>query len=282
MRTPKKQRVGFALGGGGVHGAAEVGMLEALAEAGIAPSVIVGTSVGAINGAVIAAHADGQGVERLRGLWRELGASGVLGEGLVGRLSTLVRTRTHLHSLDPLRAVLERNLPDTFAQLRVPFQCVAASIERAGPRWFSEGPLVPAILASCAVPGLFPPVELGGEHHMDGGLVDSIPVGRALELGATELYVLQVGRIETPLAKPRNALEVALAAFEIGRRHRFVEEIESVPANITVHVLPAAAEGLAFNDLRQLRYRDGRRIGAAIERARDATRDYLAEGRSGG
>lgn len=278
MGIPRKQaRVGFALGGGGVHGAAEVGMLQALTEAGIAPDLVVGTSIGAVNGAVIAAYPGQAGVERLTRLWDDLAASQILDGAVIGRLSTLLRTRTHMHSLAPLQALLERNLPGTFAELELPFQCVAASVERAGPRWFSEGPLVPAILASCAVPGLFPPVEIDGEHHMDGGLVHSIPVGRALELGATEVYVLHVGRIEHPLRNPRNPVEVALAAFEIGRRHRFVEEIGRLPESVTAHVLPADAEGLAFNDLRQLRYRDGRRIGTAIERARTATASYLAE-----
>ena len=89
-----------------------------------------------------------------------------------------------------------------FADLKLPFHCVAASIETASARWFSSGPVVPAVLASCAVPGLLPPVEIDGEHYFDGGLVDSIPVGRAVALGASTVYVLQVGRIESPLAVP--------------------------------------------------------------------------------
>jgi NTE family protein len=277
-----RARVGFALGGGGVHGAAEVGMLKALDEAGIVPELVVGTSIGAVNGAVIAANPGPTGVARLTRLWDELEGSGILSGALIGRLSTLLRTRTHLHSLGPLQALLERNLPGTFAELELPFQCVAASVERAGARWFSDGPLVSAILASCAVPGLFPPVELGGEHYVDGGLVHSIPVGRAVELGATEIFVLHVGRIENPLRKPRNPLEVALAAFEIGRRHRFVEELERLPESVRAHVLPADAEGLSFNDLRQFRYWDARRIDTVIERARTATGRYLAEAVNGG
>src|SRR5436853_478438 len=87
------------------------------------------------------------------------------------------------------------------------------------------GVLVPAVLASCAVPGLLPPVEVDGEHYFDGGLVHSIPVGRAIELGARTVYVLQVGRIERPLAPPRRLWEVGLVAFEIARRHRFHEEM---------------------------------------------------------
>ncbi|MEO8091631.1 MAG: patatin-like phospholipase family protein [bacterium] len=271
------QRVGFVLGGGGLHGAAEVGMLAALDEAGIEPDLLVGTSVGAINGALIAAHPAGSGVTRLTGLWESLGTVEVFSGSAIGRLVTLARTRTHLHSQDALEAVLERNLPPTFEDLRLPFQCVAASVERATARWFGKGDLVPAILASCAVPGLFPPVEIDGEHHMDGGLVHSIPVGRAIDLGATEVFVLHVGRIETPLTKPRHAVDVAFASFEIARRHRFFEEIERFKESAAIHVLPAAAEGLGFNDLTQFRYRDARRIATSIEQARAATARYLAE-----
>lgn len=277
-QTPKPGRIGFALGGGGVHGAAEVGMLQALDGAGVHPDLIVGTSIGAINGAIIAAHPGSEGVEHLTRFWTALEESDVLSAGMFGWVSTFVRSWTHLQSLNPLRELLESHLPASFDALETPFQCVAASVERAGPQWFSEGPLVPAILASCAVPGLFPPIQIDGEHYMDGGLVHSIPVGRALELGASEVFVIHVGRIETPLRKPRNPLEVALAAFEIGRRHRFVEEIENVPEGVAVHVLPAEADGLGFNELRQFAaIRDPERIRRAVGKARDATARYLAE-----
>ena len=102
---------------------------------------------------------------------------------------------------------------------------MAANIEGATARWFSSGPVVPAVMASCAVPGLLPPVEIDGKHYFDGGLVDSIPVGRAVALGASVVYVLQVGRIESPLAVPRRPWEVGVVAFEIARRHRFHEEM---------------------------------------------------------
>src|ERR1017187_1776086 len=100
-------------------------------------------------------------------------------------------------------------------------------VGRAG--WWSSGPLVPAVLASCAVPGLLPPVEVDGEHYFDGGLVHSIPVGRAVALGASVVYVLHVGRIERPLEVPRRPWEVGLVAFEIARRHRFHEEMSALP-----------------------------------------------------
>ena len=109
----------------------------------------------------------------------------------------------------------------------MPFQCVAACIEDASGVWFSQGDLTDPVVASCSVPGLFPAVRIGDRHFLDGGLVHSIPVGRALALGATRIFVLQVGRVEQPLKPPTKPWEVATVAFEIGRRHRFVHEMES-------------------------------------------------------
>jgi len=265
----------FVLGGGGVLGAHEVGMLRALAEAGIRPDLVVGTSVGAINGAFVAADPPGA-VARLGQLWQGEALRGAFSETVWGRAVRLARSGTHLHSIEPLRQLLDSMLPGAdFADLELPFHCVAASIERASARWFSSGPIVPAVLASCAVPGLLPPVAVGGEHYFDGGLVDSIPVGRAIALGARTVYVLHVGRIERPLTVPRRPWEVGLVAFEIARRHRFHEEMAALPGDVRVHVLPAGGDRRP-PDLSQLRYRDKTRVGASIERAYAAAASYLA------
>ena len=149
----------------------------------------------------------------------------------------------------------------------------ASSTPRA--RWFTSGPIVPAVLASCAVPGLLPPVEVDGEHYFDGGLVDSIPVGRAVALGASTVYVLHVGRIESPLTVPRRPWEVGLVAFEIARRHRFHEEM-SAAARRPVHVLPTGGDRRP-PDLRQFRYRGKNQVRNSIERAYAASARYLAQ-----
>jgi NTE family protein len=265
----------FVLGGGGVLGAYEVGMLRALTEAGVRPDLVVGTSVGAVNGAVVAAD-PAAATARLAAMWQGDELRQAFSENLWGRAVRLARSGTHLHSIEPLRRMLADALPgDNFEDLQVPFHCVAASIEHASAAWFSSGPVVPAVLASCAVPGLLPPVEFNGEHYFDGGLVHSIPVGRAVALGARTVYVLHVGRIERPPTVPRRPWEVGLVAFEIARQHRFHEEMAALPADVRVHVLPAGATG-SQADLAQFRYRDRTRVAGSIERAYAASASYLA------
>ena len=266
----------FVLGGGGLLGAHEVGMLRALADAGVRPDLVVGTSIGALNGVLVAADPAGA-ADRLARMWQgeELRA-GVQREAVAGgRRGWCVRGRTCTR-WSRLGRVLAGVLPGSeFSDLELPFQCVAANIEGATARWFSSGPVVPAVMASCAVPGLLPPVEIDGKHYFDGGLVDSIPVGRAVALGASTVYVLQVGRIESALAVPRRPWEVGLVAFEIARRHRFHEEMSSLPESVRVHVLPTGGDRLPPGRA-QFRYRDRSKVGLSIERAYAASASYLA------
>jgi len=104
-------------------------------------------------------------------------------------------------------------------------------------------------------------------------LVDSLPVGRAVALGATEVYVLHVGRIERPLTVPRWPWEVGLVAFEIARRHQFTAQMADLPGQVSVHVLPTGEDS---TPLASLRYRDARVVRPRIETARAATGAYLA------
>jgi NTE family protein len=272
--------VAFVLGGGGGPlGAHEVGMLHALLERAIVPDLVLGTSVGAINGAAIAGDPSPHGVQRLADLWADIGRRGVFGGSLVRRAATLARTRTHLHGNEALRARLAAAFGDArIEDLAVAFQCVAASIERASEHWFADGPLVDAVLASAAVPGILPPVMIGAEHFIDGGIVNSIPVSRAVTLGARRIFVLHVGRLDRPLEPPRWPWEVGLVAFEVARRHRFLGDLAALPDDVDVHVLPTGQQDPPrYTDISQFRYRDTSQIRARIARAHDASARYLAD-----
>ncbi len=268
-------RTAFVLGGGGQLGAHEVGQLQAVLERGIRPDLIVGTSIGALNGAMVAADPSLGAVDRLTDLWSSIDRAGVFDSSLTARVRTLATSKTHVYENHTLRRLLAETLPvDRIEDLTVSFQCVAASIERASAHYFADGPLIDAVLASAAVPGLLPPVEIGGEHFLDGGLVASIPLDRAVALGATTVYVFQVGRVEAPLSVPRWPWEVAMVAFEISRRHRFAETLATLSPEIEVHLLPAG-ETPSFNDLRQYRSDTASANRDRIERAHHRTSDYL-------
>jgi NTE family protein len=269
-------RHAFVLGGGGLLGAAEAGMARALLEAGVAPDLLCGTSVGAINGAALAADPTPGGARRLLDMWDVLANEGALDGSVVRRVAEVVRRRTSLHGNGQLRRMLRERLPaQTFEELAVPFECVAASIEQARECWFSTGDLIEPVLASCALPGVFPPVRIGDEHFFDGGLVNSIPLDRAVQRGADTIWVLHVGRLEEELAPPRFLWEVGFTAFEISRRHRFHSDLDRVGAGVTVHVLPSGLPQRPAATWSNLRYRDTRRIARRAELAYDATREYL-------
>lgn len=271
----------FVLGGGGVLGAYEVGMLRALTERGITPDVVLGTSVGAINGALFAGDPTPTGVERLTELWSETDLAELSVGTVFRRVSTLARTGTHLQSLSDVRRRLTEVLPaERMEDLPIRFQCVAASIERAAEHWFEVGPLADVVLASCSVPGILPPVKIGDEHFIDGGIVNSIPVSRGVALGAGRIYVLQVGRLEQPLKPARWPWEVGLVAFEVARRHRFAHDLSSLPEQVELHVLPTGGSAApAYNDISgQLRVRRvARSARRQIDSAYEASRRYLDE-----
>ena len=253
-------------------------MLRALFEVGVHPDLLLGTTVGALNAALVAAHGPGpEVVTRLEELWAGVAAGKeVYADGPVRQVSRAVRTGTHVHDSAGLRRRLRHELGDrTFEDLVVPFQCCAASIERAAEHWFTTGRVVDAVVASAAVPGLLEPAVVDGEHYLDGGIVNSVPVGRAVACGAERVFVLQVGRIERPLRPPRRPWEVARVSFEIARRHRFHFEMANLPDGVVAHVLPTG--GGSAKDDSLLAYRSFAKVHDRIDTAYAAARDYLAE-----
>ncbi|HEU4895093.1 MAG TPA: patatin-like phospholipase family protein [Acidimicrobiia bacterium] len=266
----------FVLGGGGRWGAVEVGMARALHEAGVIPDLILGTSIGAFNGAVIADYPGREGVDRLVGFWEEVTGADLFQTGFFDRAIRVATLKPAIHETDELRQLFEHAIhPDTrIEDLHTRFQCVAASIEEVADHWFDSGPLVDAVLASSAVPALFPPMEIDGEHFYDGGLVDSVPLGRAVALGADVVYVLQVGRIESPLRPPERLYEAALISFEIARRHRFTTTMRDLPEGVEVHLLPTGSP-VAWDDRRQLKWKDTGGIEERMTGAYRASADYL-------
>jgi NTE family protein len=265
-----KQPVGFVISGGGNLGALQIGMMRALLEHDIRPDLIVGCSVGAINGAALAEDPTLAGALRLERLWRALDGKELMPAGWLPNTVAIARRGEAIHENHGLRRHLEQSLSArTFEELAVPFQCVATDLVGVREVWFRSGPLIEPILASAALPAVYPAVEIDGVRYLDGGIVDDVPMSRAVELGARTLYVLQVGLFSRPRPEPKRPLDVAVQAYWIARHHRFKRELAAMPPDIELHLLPTGQTP-------SMRYNDFTRTSELISLAYEASSAYLA------
>jgi NTE family protein len=262
--------VAFVLSGGGNLGALQIGMMRALLEHDVRPGLIVGCSVGAINGAGLAEDPTLAGALRLERLWRALDGKELMPAGWLPNPVAIARRGEAIHENHGLRRHLEQTLTArTFEELAVPFQCVATDVVGVREVWFRSGPLIEPILASAALPAVYPAVEIEGVRYLDGGIVDDVPMSRAVELGARTLYVLQVGLFSRPRPEPKRPLDVAVQAYWIARHHRFKRELAAMPSDIELHLLPTGQTPL-------MRYNDFTRTSELISLAYEASSAYLA------
>lgn len=231
--------VGFVLGGGGSLGAIQVGMLQALAEQRITPDLVVGTSVGSINGAVVAFDPVGA-ASRLVHSWSRIDGGAVFPGGLFNQIRTLQRTKTHLFGNDGLQKLIVDFLgPDlSFDHLALPFAAVAVDVETAEPYVMTKGPLAPAVVASSAIPGVYPPINHDGRVLYDGGLVANVPLRQAVALGARSLVVLDCNFPGRMPSVPETVADVMMFAALVTMRGQAALEAPVVAETVPVIYLP--------------------------------------------
>jgi NTE family protein len=235
-------RTAFVLSGGGNQAVSQVGMLRALLERDVRPDVIVGCSAGAWNGSVLAADPTLEAVDRLEEMWQQLRGDLIFPGGRLARAWSLLTRDDHLFPDDGLRAVIALGrTPASFEDLAVPLRVVAADLDTGEEVVFACGRLHPALLASAALPGLFPPVRFDGRVLVDGAVVDTVPLSHALAGPVDRVYVLNVSS-ELMRRTTRSPLDVLVKAFAISRKQRFELELRSVPESVEVVVLPAPAD----------------------------------------
>src|SRR5690348_4033494 len=235
----ERGKCAFVLSGGGSLGAVQVGMLRALIQNGICPDFLIGTSVGAVNAAWIAANPDHEGVLQLADIWMGLRRHDVFPLSPITGARGLLGQTNHFISSDNLRSLLERHIP--FKRLEdatVPLHLVATELKSGRAAILTSGPAVPALLASCAIPGVFPPVTIGRRDYVDGGVANHSPVTVAIELGARTIYVLPVG-YPWLNREPTNALGMALHALARIVEQKLDTEVAANRGVADIHVLPA-------------------------------------------
>jgi NTE family protein len=231
-------RTAFVLSGGGNQGVAQVGMLRAVLERGIIPDVVIGTSAGALNGAAVAYSPNLTGVAQLDAVWTSLTAAEIFPGTRLSRAWNVVRRETYLFEATGLDAVVDRATPArSFADLVVPLRVIATDLDTGEEVVFARGPLKPALLASAALPGVFPIVEHDGRRLVDGGVVDSVPLWHALTGPVDRVFVFNVSAGAGD-REERSALDVVMTSFMHSRSQRFELEMRNVPPSVHVIVLP--------------------------------------------
>jgi NTE family protein len=216
----------FVLSAGGARGAAQVGMLRALLGAGVVPHAFVGCSVGALNAAFLACEATAARVEVLADSWTRMRTSDIFGGNVLTKLGHVLRRRPYLYSNDGLaRLIRDWAGVDRIEELPTPLRVVTTALGTGRAVYHDVGCLRDVLLASTALPALFPPVELvdpvAGTQatHIDGAVADIVPTAGAVGLGATHVYVLDA-TIPPPTSPPRSPLDVLVASLGIATRIR--------------------------------------------------------------
>ena len=268
MSGEAENRTALVLAGGGSFGAVQVGMLRALVAFGITPDLVVGSSVGAINGAYYAGAPTAQGVTQLEMIWRGLRRREIFPFGWRSLLALL----THRNFVvDPggLRRVIEERLPyRNLEQAAIPLHVVATDLLGGGSVRLSGGPAVEAVLASCAIPAAFPPVHIGERYLIDGAVASNTPISVAVELGARRVVVLPTGFACALEAPPQDAIGCALHAITLLVAHQLVMEIERHREQVEIITVPPLCP-LTVSPY------DFSHAGELIQRAADQTSRWL-------
>jgi NTE family protein len=224
-------RVAFVLSGGASLGAVQVGMLRALYQRGVVPDLIVGTSVGTINGAFIASRPPTpETADRLGDIWRAVRRGQIFPLRPFGGLLGFVGSRDHLVPQSGLRELVAAHVEhQRLEQMPIPFQVVAVDVITGEELLLSRGPTLEAVLASAAIPALLPPVAWEDRGLMDGGVANNTPISHAVRLGAREIYVLPTGHACALERAPGSALGMALHALSLLAHSRLIADIELHP-----------------------------------------------------
>ena len=265
--------IAFVLSGGGSLGAVQVGMLEALAEYDVHPDVLVGTSAGALNAAWVAAHGMSRSsLDGLASIWTGLRRTDIFPVDTRRVLRAVLGLGSALTSPHRLDRLVRAHAGIEFVEeAAVPLHLLATDLLSGKPVLISNGPLASGVLASAAIPGVFPPVERYGQVLVDGGVSGQSGVGQAVELGATTIYVVPAGAACALPQPPRSAIGVALHALSLLLETRLANEIARYSATIDVRILPPlcplAVSAADFGHAEEL-----------IERSRSSALAWIAEG----
>jgi len=231
--------VAFVLSGGAALGAIQVGMLQALTAVNLQPDIIVGTSAGALNGALVAERGLMAATEMLTALWHGFTREDFFPGGRLAQVWQLMITRNSLFPNNQLSEMVCRVLNIShFEELQYPFGALATELTTFHGALFTAGALRPALLASAAIPGIYPPVKINNKLYVDGALTAHVPLQAAVIMGAASLVVLDAGEICHQRQVPRHVAEMILSSVQVAMRQRVLVEAPMIAQERPVLYLP--------------------------------------------
>jgi NTE family protein len=261
----------LVLAGGGSLGAIQVGMLAELVSSGFRPDFIVGVSAGALNGAFLAQDPTTDTLERMTAVWSNVTTREALGLSWRSLLG-LLGFRDHIADSRGLRALLERHLLyREFDETAIPLFVICAELHTGAEVVLSQGQIIEAVLASTAIPGVFPPVRIGGRTLIDGVVAGGTPIGTAARLGAARVVVLPCGFACASQEVSRRPLARAMHAITLMGARQLLQDFERYAPSVSIHVVPPLCPQ------RQSCY-DYSQGATLIARARQSTRQWIATG----
>jgi len=267
-----RPKTALVLAGGGSFGAIQVGMLRALVAHGLDVDMVVGCSVGALNGAYYAGMPNANGIEKLEAIWRGLHRRDIF-PITWGSAFGFVRRRDFLVGTHGLRRLLDGHLPFRYLeQAAIPIHVVATDVLTGDAVVLSSGPATDAIIASSAVPAAFAPVRVGAQYLVDGAITCNTPVKVAVKLGAKRLVVLPTGFACALTSPPQGAIASALHALTLLIARQMVVELESIGDEVDYHIVPTLCP-LAGSPY------DFSQTSALIEQAAERTARWITNGR---
>jgi NTE family protein len=210
-------------------------------EAGVRPDIVVGTSVGSLNGAALARDPSPEAIEELEAVWLGLSRERLFTDGRMTRAWRLASRANHLWSNEGLAEVIDSFGVAEFSELAVPLRVIATDLATGEEAVFAAGPLKPALLASCGLPGLYPPVLHDGRMLVDGGVINNVPVSHALAGPVDRVYVCDTSA-DLEIKLPRSAIEVILRSFAIARQGRARRDQDRYDADPRVVFLPRVVD----------------------------------------
>lgn len=226
----------LVLSGGGALGALQAGFLHALVRTDFKPSLIIGTSAGAINGAFLAFNPDEDGVEKLIDIWRSLRDRSLFLFNPLRIAYQVMSKRLCLLNTDLLELLIkDHTLQDDFSATKIPLCITTTNLTAGRKEVIHKGPISSALLASTALPGIFCPVEIDGDLHVDGGVLANLDLETAIDLGASEILAIDLSRCVDG-HRPDSVAGVWMQTLDVIQRDRVDREMDRLEdkAHITL------------------------------------------------